>query len=475
MTRDFAERLAIDGGAEPLFARETTGNPNLDDVLGGGFPANSINIVMGQPGTGKTVLAEQLVFHHARTNGDRPIVYITTLSEPMTKVVSYVQRFAFFDPAKLGTSIVYEDLGGPISRDGPEALRDWIKGAIKTLSPRIIVVDSFRALHDLASSPSKMRRLIADLASIFAAYETTVFLLGEYTRADIDRFPEFAVADAIVELARQPLTTRDERFLRVIKLRGSSYREGQHAFRITADGIDLYPRLVSPGLPPEYNVVHERVPSGVEGLDAMLDGGLWRGSTTLVVGPTGAGKTTLGLQFVREGMRRREPTLMVHFQENPVQIRRAMKALGVQIDGPDAEHLDFIYSSPVELQIDSIIGSIFDQVRRRGVRRVVIDAVGDLAIAASDARRMHDYLYALAQYFVVHGVTSLLMLEPGKSDVGADEHEQRLSYLSDNVLRLGYSGETETRRSIRVVKSRNSAHDHRVRAVEIDRDGLRVL
>jgi circadian clock protein KaiC len=476
MTTETLRSPASVDGADPLFPRQRTGNPQLDEVLGGGFPANSINILMGQPGTGKTILAEQLLFSAATEgNSDRPMLYITTLSEPMTKVVSYVQRFSFFDVGKIGTHIVYEDLGALLAREGPSALCPWMTQAIKTVSPRIIVIDSFRAIHDLSTSIAEMRRLVSDLAAVFSAYDTTVFLLGEYTQADVDRYPEFAVADAIVELARQPLGTRDERFLRVLKLRGSGYREGQHAFRITSAGIDLFPRLVGPTVFEGYVASNERVSTGVDGLDAMVDGGIWRGSTTLVVGPTGAGKTTLGLQFALEGIRQGEPTLIVNFQENPVQLRRAMKSLGFKIEADDERKLHLRYASPVELQIDSIIGDIFDHIRLRGVRRVVIDAVGDLAAAASDAQRLHDYLYSLVQHFTVRGITSFLTFESGDGVTGGSLHEQRFSYMSDNVLQIGLKGETETVRTLRVVKTRHSGHDPVVRVLEIGHTGARVI
>ena len=148
-------------------------------------------------------------------------VYLTTLSEPLSKVVSYVQRFDFFDADKLGREIQYEDLGAALSKHGPAVLIEWLKEAITTRSPKIIVIDSFRAIHDLATSTDEMRRFISDVAGLLSAYDVTAFLLGEYTQDDIRRYPEFAVADAIVEFARQPLSTRDERYLRVLKLRGS--------------------------------------------------------------------------------------------------------------------------------------------------------------------------------------------------------------------------------------------------------------
>src|SRR5262249_27586580 len=161
----------------------------------------------------------------------------------------------------------------------------------------------------------------------------------------------------------QPLTTRDERFLRILKLRGSAYREGQHAFRITRAGLELYPRLVAPRIPEHYKALAERLPTGVPGLDALMGDGVFAGSTTLVVGMTGTGKTTLGLQFALEGVRKREQVMYVNFQENPAQLNRAIASLGVDPAEAQQHGLTLLYASPVELQIDSIVVKIFEVIR----------------------------------------------------------------------------------------------------------------
>jgi circadian clock protein KaiC len=460
-------------GGDELFPRIGTGNPQADQVLGGGFPANSINIVMGQPGTGKTVFAEQLLFHNA--GEARPIVYVSTLSEPMTKMVSYVQRFSYFDENKLGTQIQYEDIGPLLASDGLTALVPWLAELIKNSSPKLIVIDSFRAIHDLSESIPETRRMVSDLAGLLSAYDVTVLLLGEYTADDIQRYPEFAVSDSIIQLARQTLGTREERYLRVLKLRGSSYLEGQHAFRITNDGIQLFPRLVSPRTATSYTPRTTRSSTGVPGLDEMLEGGVWAGTTTLLVGPTGSGKTTVAMHFALEGVARKEPTLYVNFQENPAQLARTFSNLGADMDAMRESGLELMYVSPVELQIDSIVVGIFERIRGGTIRRVVVDAVGDLITAASDAQRLHDYLYSLVQHFAVNGVTSLLTFESGISSLGnIDPHEQRFSYMSDNVLAIALGGEERTRRTIRVVKTRNSGHDPVVRQLEISSAGARV-
>jgi circadian clock protein KaiC len=453
--------------------RMKSGNAEADHILGGGFPMNSINIIMGHPGSGKTIFAEQLIFDNA--SDDRPIIYFSTLSEPQAKVVRYLQGFRFFDETKLGTQVLYEDIGARLSEDGIGALLPLLRQTIKSLSPKIIVIDSFKAVHDLAESAADRRRLVYEMTALLTAYGTTAFLLGEYTEDDILRYPEFAVADGIVEMSRRRLGNRDERYFRVYKLRGSRYLEGAHAFRITDSGLDIYPRLVSPAMPEGYEPATERISTGVRGLDAMLGGGVWRGTTTLLAGPSGAGKTTIGLQFALEGTRLGEPTLYMNFQENPSQLMRTIRNLGVDLEDAQSHGLDLVYASPVELQIDSIIVDMFRRIRQRGVRRLVIDALGDLATAATDPQRLHDYLYALVQHFAVSTITSVLNFETSGNVISGEGMQHATSYLSDNVVLLTVDGDERTRRAIRILKTRGSAHDMRVREVEITAAGLAVL
>jgi circadian clock protein KaiC len=455
------------------YQRFGTGNDEADEILGGGFLTNSINIIMGQPGTGKTIFAEQVAFHNADER--RPILYLTTLSEPLGKIVRYLQGFRFFDESKVGTAVVYEDIGAELIAGGPDILVPHLKAAIKAMSPKAVFIDSFRAIHDLTPDISANRGLLYDLAGLLSAYDTTAIFVGEYSDGDIARFPEFAIADGIVEFSRRRLGGHDERHFRVLKLRGSGYREGSHAITIDDRGVRFFPRLVTPTLPERYDPIEERVSTGVPDLDTMMGGGLWRGSSTLYAGPSGSGKTTLALHFAIEGARRGEPTLYANFQENPIQLRRTLRGMGVDPEALEANGLAFFYTSPVELQIDSIIVELFRRIARDGIRRIVIDAVGDLAASAEYAQRLNDYLYALNQHLAVNTVTSIFTLETPTADgVAVSLNYGPISSIADNIVRLQLDGDEHIRRTVRIIKTRRSPLDPRVREMEISSDGITI-
>jgi len=456
--------------------RISTGNAQADEILCGGFPQNSINIIMGQPGTGKTVFAENLVFHNA--NGERPVLYLTTLSEPMAKMLTYLQGFSFCDQEKIGTAVMYEDIGAQLAKDGIKVLPPIIKDAIRKTSPKLIVIDSFKALHDIAPSVLEMRQMLYEITGELTGYATTVFLVGEYSDEDARRLPEFAIADGIIQLLRSPQSTRDERFLRVLKLRGSGYLEGLHGFKIKPSGLEVYPRLITPEIPETYKPEEERIPWGTEGLDAVFDGGLWRGSTTLLAGPTGSGKTTIGLQFALEGVAKGEPVLYVNFQENPTQLARAIRTLGRDFDQLKAEGLNLMYVSPVELQIDSLIVTMFRRAREQNIRRIVVDALGVLLAAASDRQRLHDYLYAMIQLFNINGITSVMILETAGRALATpdfDVGENKFSFMSDNIVFLSVDLKEKVKRTLAVIKARGTAQDLGIHEFEITGTGARIV
>ena len=452
--------------------RVSTGNKQLDAILHGGFVRGSINLITGAPGSGKTVLTQQLAFANAR--GDRPVVYLTTVSEPLSKMLVYLQELSFADVDLVGSKIIYDSLSRELS-EAPGSLPERLLAIIQEHRPAVVVIDSFKAVADLMPDTGAWRRTVFEVASVLSAYDTTGFWVGEYEETATAAQVELAIADGILELRREQTGQRDDRYVRVLKLRGSGFEDGSHACLITGDGLHVYPRLLAPSTNELYEPGRDRLTSGIAGVDEMIATGWLRGTSTLVAGPSGSGKTMVGLHFLRRGVEVGEPGLLINFQENPSQIRRAMDNLGwssqeLLVPGK----LDILYSSPIELQIDTIVEEIFNRLEAHGVQRVVVDALADLERSAPEAGRFRDYVYALTQHFARRNITSMLILETPATDSRPwSQHE--VSYMSDNIMLLSMELGDDLVRTARMVKTRGSGHDGRRHVLRIGHGGIEIL
>lgn len=453
--------------------RIATGCVGLDEILNGGIPANTITVMMGAPGTGKTIMAEEIAFCNA--TDEKPALYLTTLSEPLEKFIFHGQHYSFFDPERIGKSVIYEDLGMMVRKAGVEKLPEIVSDLIIKYKPAFLFIDSFKGLTELLQTTLERRTIIYDLATVLTAYQCTTFLIGEYSEEMTTDLPEFAIADVVLSLTKYSTNVREQRFLCVEKLRASNSIPGMHAFSITSDGIKMYPRLLSPSIAPTYQPQVERVNSGIAGLDDMIDQGFWRGSTTLVAGPSGSGKTIMALSFIKEGAVRGEPGLYVGFQENPSQMARIMLNLGwnaTELLGNG--NFELMYRSPVEMQLDSVAAEVFQRVRDGKAKRVVIDALGDLERCSMDRQRFADFIYALTQWFAVENVTCLMTSELRELFEVRHISDQQISNMSDNLVLLGFTSGEEIKRTIRIIKTRGSRHDNRRHELEIDDKGAVV-
>jgi circadian clock protein KaiC len=453
--------------------RILTGCAGLDEVLGGGIPPNTISVIMGAPGTGKTLLAEQLAF--ANATSETPVLYLTTLSEPLEKFITHGQTQNFFDIAKVGVAMLYEDLGLMLRQSGIDQLPEIATNLLMEHRPRFVFIDSFKALTELLTTPQERRTVIYDLASVLSSYQCTSFLVGEYAQETMTELPEFAIADVVLQLMKYSTIVREQRFLRVEKLRGSHSIPGMHAFSIDGNGVEVYPRLLTPTISPNYSPKLERVATGISNLDDMIAEGFWRGSTTLIAGPTGSGKTIIGLHFITQGALKGEQGLYVGFQENPTQLARVMKNLGWKSEQLlNGGGFDLLYKSPIELQLDTITSEIFQRVREGKVKRVVIDALGDLERGSIDRQRFSDFIYALTQWFAAENVTCLMMHELSNLFEVHGISDQEVSNMADNIILLRFKPGPEMQRTLRIIKTRASAHDNREHDLQITSKGVIV-
>lgn len=448
--------------------RLASGDERLDAILGGGFPAHAINLVAGPPGSGKTILAQQYVFHNATP--ERPAVFLTTVSEPLEKVLRYGQTMAFFDASAVGRTVFYDDLGELLETQGLPGVLERIDELVKKRRPGIIVIDSFKALHPYAVASGEFRMFLYRLSGRLSAFPVTSLWIGEYDLAELTSTPEFAVADAIVSLSSVATGQRELRVLQVLKLRGSGFMSGKHAYRLSAAGIDVFPRLADPVDPAGYPLPVERISSGIPVLDAMLADGYWPGAATMVAGPSGSGKTLMGLHFIVSGARRGEPGIIATFQENPTQLQRVAQGFGWSLA---TDGIELLYRSPVDLYVDQWVYELLATIERTGARRVLIDSLGDLAFATGDEVRYREYMYSLVQRCSRLEISLLMTFELEElfqlvrlSDIG-------ISHVSDNVVVLQYLRQhSEVKRTLMVLKSRASLHQSQVREFTIAAEGI---
>jgi circadian clock protein KaiC len=448
--------------------RLSTGADRLDAVLGGGLPKDAISLLIGLPGAGKTIFAQQCVFHNART--ERPALYLSTVSEPLEKIVRYGQTQSFFDPAAVGTRVRYHELGTVLSEKGLPGVFERVRDLIREQQPAIMVIDSFKALHPYAADLGDFRRFLHDLAGMLSAFPVTSLWVGEYEDSEIAVAPEFAVADAIIAMGTARTAERATRAVQVLKLRGGGFLSGNHSYRISADGIAAFPRLADQGEAAAYPLDGQRVSSGVQAIDDMIEEGYWPGSSTLIAGPTGVGKTLMGLHFLFNGARSGERGLIATLQENPTQLERILQGFGWSLaDGK----VGVMYRSPVDLYLDEWVYELLDTVQSGNVKRVLVDSLGDLRAASPDLTRFREYIYSLLQRCSRLGVSIMLTYEVAELFGLTSLTEHGASHLSDNVILLQYRrGQSALTRTLTVLKTRAGHHDQRVREFEITPAGI---
>jgi circadian clock protein KaiC len=448
--------------------RFRSGDHRLDAVFGGGLPASALNMIIGLPGSGKTILAEQFMFHNAHPQ--RPGVYLSTVSEPLDKILRYGQELAFFDATAIGTSVFFEDLGRTLNDGGLDAVVAYARALVAERRPGMIVIDSFKALSAYAPAPTAFRRFLHELAGILTALPTTTFWVGEYARDEIATTPEFAVVDGIISLSTRREAERAIRHLEILKLRGTGFMSGEHAYRIADDGLHVFPRLAERAPVEPYKLQPERMSSGIPAIDEMLADGYWSGASTMVAGPSGSGKTLMGLHFIFNGAAAGQPGIIATLQENATQLERIVNGFGWSLTNESVELMD---RSPVDLYLDEWFYELLDVIERTHARRVFIDSLGDLRRAAVDELRFREYLYSLLQRCTSHQINVMMSQEtPGLFGI-PQLSEDGISHLSDNVIVLQFVRvDAQLHHALTVLKTRASRHDPDIREFTITPEGL---
>jgi circadian clock protein KaiC len=463
----------------PVIRGLVTGIPGFDMVLGGGLPEFSFNLVAGGPGSGKTTLANQVVF--ANATRAKPALYFTVLGEPTLKMLRYQRQFSFFDPKVAGDAVQFINLTEEVSAGNLSVVLEKIIIEVERTKPGIVVVDSFRtivgrvAAHE-DSAMFGLDRFIQRLALHLTSWEVTSFLLGEYGEEE-QRNPIFTVADGIFWLSQATDRNSVVRKVQIVKARGRAPMPGLHTFRITNDGLEIFPRIPEQA---SNRVAHQRTrqSTGIRGLDEMTCGGVVSGHAIMLSGPAGSGKSTVASQFMVAGLKAGESGVIAVFEEYPEEYLARANARDPEIGKMiRSGKLEVIYLRPLDLSVDETLHEILKAVTLTKARRVVIDSLSgfEVALAPTFREDFRESLYRLVGTLTATGVTVFMTAEvvEGFSDVRFTA--ERVSFITDEIIIQRYIElEGELRRVMAVIKMRGSDHSHELRTYEINPKGVTV-
>ena len=455
--------------------RLATGVPGLDVVLGGGLPEYSFNLIAGPPGSGKTTLAHQMMF--ALATPERPALYFTVLGEPPLKMLRYQQQFAYFDSAAINHSIRMVNLSEETGAGNLDRVLQRIVEAMEAHAPALVFVDSFRSVvlaSDAAGTEhNQLQQFVQQLGMLMTSWQATTFLIGEYF-TETGPNPIFTIADGLIWLRQSVERNSMVRKMEIMKMRGQPTLPGLHTFRIGEAGIQVFaPARVSvdPGeRPPERSDV--RLQMGVPRLDDMLGGGLPRGYSLLVAGPSGSGKSILAASFLAEGARRGEAGVIAVFEQRPDHLRNRQLAAMIA-----ADQVGLVDTRAPDLSIDEIVLLILDEVRRRKASRVVVDSLSgfELAVAPTFRHDFRENLSRMVAALTAAGLTVLMTseLEDRYTDLRFSPYGT--AFLTDAIIVQRYiEVESRLRRVMAVVKVRASGHSDELREYTIDEGGIHI-
>ena len=454
--------------------RLASGVPGLDEVLGGGLPEFSFNLIAGQPGCGKTTLAHQIMF--ALAAPERPAIYFTVLGEPPLKMLRYQQQFDFFDSEAVNRSVRFVSLSEDAMAGDLDRVLGRIADEVGTHNPGLVFVDSFRSVVSVnengGSPPNSLQLFVQQLGMLMTSWQATTFLIGEYFN-ETDANPVFTVADGLIWLRQSVQRNSMVRKMEIMKMRGQATLPGLHTFRIDKAGMRVFaPASVVAAGAAAPAAAGGRALMGVPALDEMLGGGLPRGYSLLVAGPSGSGKSILAASFLAEGVRRGETGVVAAFEQHPSRGRNPM--LGDLIARGKVGLID---SREPDLSIDEIVLLILTEVRRLGASRVVLDSLSgfELALAPTFRADFRESLLGLVSALARAGVSVLMTseLEDRYTDLRFSPYGA--AFLTDAIIVQRYI-EVESRllRVMAVVKVRASAHSDELRLYTIGEDGIRV-
>jgi circadian clock protein KaiC len=457
-------------------SRVSTGVAGLDTITRGGLLGGGIYIVAGKPGAGKTILSNQIAFHTAREGGR--VVYATLLAETHARLLQQIRPLSFFEDRFVGREITYLNALDAVVEKGLAGLLDLLRRMVRDQRASLLVVDGMVTAAQLAGSDVEYRTFIRELQTWVSVVDCTVLLVTS-GGLGVDGAPEHTMVDGIIELLAERVRMRQLRHITIPKFRGGGVVEGQHSYVIGDSGLRIFPRIEAEENPDGATDGRPR-PTGIPGLDPLVGGGWMPGSTTLLLGSSGAGKTIFGMQSLASALEKGERALHYSFYESPSALRAKAKRLHL----PYEKHvkrgaLEIRWQKPAEPLLDSVVYDLLETLDRVKPQRLFIDGfVGFRTTAYSD--RVSTVFSAFAEEVSRRQVTTLI------SDETRELYIQDIVVPTENVSAIFHNivfmrqveeqtGDVSAlRHALWVMKTRDTAHDHRGFAVDVTSRGLVV-
>lgn len=454
--------------------RLQSGIDGLDVLLKGGLVSGASYIVQGRPGSGKTILANQIAFNHVRDGGR--VLVATLLAESHDRLFQFLSTLTFFDPQRVGSEIQFVSAFDTMQNEGLDEVVRLLRREINRQKATLLIVDGVLNARSRAESPLDTKKFISELQG-HAAFAGCTVLLITSARLE-DGSPEHTMVDGVVEIGEELHGSRSVRRIQLRKTRGSGALSGLHECEISNDGVTIYPRLeslyASPSRPDSAEL--KRVPSGILGLDEKIEGGLSESSVTLLMGPSGVGKTSIGLSFLAQSSPE-APGLHFGFYETPQRLRLKAHALGYDLQAlEDSGALHIVWQPTTSGLLDALGLKLLDTVERLGIRRVLLDSLGGMARVATNQTRLIEFFSALMNELRARGVTVMATWEM-RDLFGSEIHAPapELSSLVDNLLLMRFvEMNSELKRSLSILKMRDSTYDPALLEAVIGERGIRL-
>lgn len=456
-----------------VLERFPSGIPGLDVVLGGGFFRAGVYILQGMPGSGKTILANQLCYSHVKGGGSA--VYMTLLAESHSRMLQHIRSLSFFDEAAIPDKLSYLSAFHDLETDGLKGLVAVLRREMRARRVGVLVLDGLVAAAEAAETDRELKKFIHEVQTSAVFHGCTVFLL---TSGNLQRVnAEHTMVDGIVELEDRLFDARAERSLQIRKFRGAGSLRGKHAFRVTDDGLEVFPRIEALFCKaPEGADIPRGMSTGVSSLDALISSrGLPAASATVVVGSTGTGKTTLGLHFL-SGSTPQEPGMLFGFFESPARVRAKGRAFGLKFDELEAAGaLKLLWHAQGEHVLDELGHRLLSEVEAAGIKRLVIDGLSGFFESAVFPERTNRFFSCLVNELRRRGVTVIMTLETRDVVSSSVYSPYGVSGFVDNLMFLRFvENRGQVKRLISVTKMRDSDFDVGLHAVEIGARGMRI-